>query len=168
MGKFVTGTKQLYIYSMQCRRGGICYRIQENHNGNDGLITLVVSYQARPEPVITQRRKRYLLCLPPVRCILSLVMYRSPGNIRKLSHAGLDCKVNNSTYFLDVRNFGGKSLRDLRGHFLDKRLVFHRLSSLHDPVKALINLTREEIYMMMCSPHNGGLNNVFSIFVNCL
>jgi len=54
-------------------------------------------------------------------------------------------KINNSTYFLDVRNFGGKSLRDLRGHFLDKRLIFHRLSGLHDPVKALTKLIREEV-----------------------
>lgn len=56
-------------------------------------------------------------------------------------------KINNSTYFLDVRNFGSKSLRDLRGHFLDKRLIFHRLSSLHNPAKVLINLTREQVYM---------------------
>ena len=53
----------------------------------------------------TRRRTRRLLCFHPFNVFFF-----------------------NSTYFLDVRNFWGKSLRDLRGHFLDKRLIFHRLS----------------------------------------
>ena len=38
---------------------------------------------------------------------------------------------NNSAYLLDIRNLGGKYLRSLGDHSLDKKLIFHRLSSLH-------------------------------------
>jgi hypothetical protein len=48
---------------------------------------------------------------------------------------------NNSACLLDIRNLGGKYLGNLGDHFLDKKLIFHSLSSLHDIVKVSINLT---------------------------
>ena len=39
------------------------------------------------------------------------------------------------TNLLDIRDLGGKALRDLRDDLLDERLVFHRLPRFHDTAK---------------------------------
>ena len=51
---------------------------------------------------------------------------------RTSASAGLETSV---THLLDVRNLGGKPLRDLRDDFLYQRLVLHRLTRLHDAAR---------------------------------
>ena len=95
-----------------------------------------------------QRRKRYLLCLSSALRILSPVKCRSPENFRKLNHGVGD---NNSAYLLEIRNLGGKYLRNLGDYFLDKKPIFHPLSSLHDTVELSINLTGLRMILTYCT-----------------
>ena len=75
---------------------------------------------------------------------------------------------NNSAYLLDIRNLAGKYSRCLGDHSLDKKLNFHRLSSLHDTVEGLINATGVRPPYDTYLPYDGGLDDILPIVVDHL
>lgn len=75
--------------------------------------------------------------------IPSPIVYQLPGTTDKWTFK----RRNKESYLLDIGNLGGESLRNLRNHLLNQRLVLHRLACLHDS-------------------NDSGLNHIFTVLVN--
>jgi hypothetical protein len=86
-----------------------------------------------------------LSCRPRAQYIPSPTVCRLPKNTDKSTLQ----RRNKESYLLDIGNLGGESLRNLRNHLLNQRLVFHRLACLHDT-------------------NDGSLNHIFTVLVDSL